>query len=89
MTDLKVARPIRVTDEKGRLVEGVAYRSTPYQDGYLLNMTSYRSYEKPVRIVAPEPIVQITNLFDGAPGRDFLELETLDPQLLYIEVVQE
>jgi hypothetical protein len=51
-------------------------------------MVSYRSHEKPVRIVAPEPIAQITNLFDGAPARDFLELETLDPQLLYIEMAK-
>jgi hypothetical protein len=88
MTDLDVARPIRVTDEKGRLVEGVAYRSTPYKDGYLLNMASYRTHEKPVRIVAPEPTVRITNLFDGTPARDFFELETLDPQLLYVEVAK-
>jgi len=88
MTDLNVARPIRVTDEKGRLVEGVSYRSTRYKNGYLLNMTSYRSHEKPVRIVAPEPIAQITNLFDGTRARDFFELEALDPQLLYIEVAK-
>ena len=80
--------PIRVTDEKGRLLNGVAYRSTPYKDGYLLNLVSYRLHENPVRIVAPEPIAEITNLFDGAPARDFFELETLDPHLLYIEVAE-
>ena len=52
-------------------------------------MVSYRPHEKPVRIVAPAPIAQIINLFDGTPARDFFELETLDPQLLYIDVAKQ
>lgn len=86
MTDLDVSRPVRVTDQKGRLIKGIAYRSIPWQDGYLLNMVSYRKHETPVRIVAPESVAEITNLFDGTSARDFFELDPLEPHLLYLQV---
>ena len=41
MVDLGVDRPLRVTDENKRVVTGVAYRSTRYKGGYLLNVVSY------------------------------------------------
>ncbi len=85
MADLDVERPIRLTDEKGVVVSGVEYRSVPYRDGYLLNLVNYRRHEVPARILAPQPIWQITNLFDGAPADAFLELAPLKPQLLYVE----
>jgi len=89
MVDLGVQRPIRITDEKGRVVGGVEYRSTPFKGGYLLNLVSYRRHEIPVRIVASKRIQQVTNLFDGSPTGDFLELVPLEPMLLHVETVAE
>jgi hypothetical protein len=85
MADVGVRRPIRVTDEKGRVVTGVEYRSTRYKEGYLLNMVSYARHELPVRLVAPEPIERVTNLFDGTEEADFFEVAPLEPLLLFIE----
>jgi len=89
MIDLGVQRPIRITDEKGRIVDGVEYRSIPFKGGYLLNLVSYRRHEIPVRIVASKRIRQITNLFDGSRTADFLELVPLRPTLLHVETVAE
>jgi len=88
MTDLKVSRPVRVTDEKGRLVPGVMYWSTRREDGYLVNVVSYRVHEIPVRIVAPERIERVTNLFDGTVVADFFELEPLQPLLLSVQTAR-
>ncbi len=88
MSDLGVDRPVRVTDEKGRLVPGVVYWSTRHNDGYLVNIVSYRTHEIPVRILVPEGIERMTNLFDGTTLPDFLELEPLQPLLLSVKVAK-
>ena len=77
MADLGVDRPLRITDENGRVVTGVEYRSTRYKEGYLLNLVNYGLHELPVRLVAPKRIARVTNLFDG----------TLEPRLLFVETV--
>jgi len=46
---------------------------------------SYRRHELPVRIVAPGRIEGLTNLFDGEPVGEFLELE---PLLLFIDATE-
>jgi hypothetical protein len=85
MHDLGVKRPIRVTDETGRVATGVEYRSTQYKKGYLLNLVNYGTHEIPVRLVGPERIDRITNLLDGERRTAFLELPPLEPLLLYVE----
>jgi hypothetical protein len=85
LADLDVSRPVRVTDEKGKIITGVEYRSVPHNGGYLLNIVNYRRHELPVRLVAPGRIARVTNLFDGNPAKDFFELEPLEPLLLFIE----
>ncbi len=85
LADLEVSRPLRVTDEKGQIITGIEYRSTPYKEGFLLNIVNYRRHELPVRIIAPGRITRVTNLFDGTPGSDFFELDPLDPLLLFVE----
>ena len=85
INDLKVTRPILLTEEHGIPTTGIEYRSTPYRDGYLLNLVNYRRHELPVRINTPHPAKKITNLFTNKPTDQFLELEPLQPLLLYIE----
>lgn len=85
MTDVGVDRPVRVTDEKGRPQLGILHWSVRHKGGYLINIVNYRSYEFPVRIVAPDPIERITNLFTGRRAPDFFELAPLEPFLLFVE----
>ncbi|MCP4645379.1 MAG: hypothetical protein GY851_33355, partial [bacterium] len=85
LSSLEVDRPVRVTDEKGRLAPGVMYWSTRRDGGYLVNVVNYRSYALPIRIAAPERIEKMTNLFDESAVPDFLELDPLEPLLLFLE----
>jgi len=64
------------------------YRSTRREDGCLVNVVSYRVHEVPVRIVAPERIERVTNLFDGTVVSDFFELEPLQPLLLLVQTAR-
>ncbi len=78
-----ISRPLRLLNEAGQSVWGVAYRTAPYQNGFVASLCNYTQKPLTVRLVNDkgQPI-QAVNLFTGERITGALTLEPLQPALL-------
>jgi hypothetical protein len=78
-----ISRPLRLLDETGQPVWGVAYRTAPYGDGFVASLCNYTPKPITVRLVNDknQPI-RAMNLFTGEQVQETLTLPPLEPVLL-------
>lgn len=79
-----VSRPLRLLKpDADQPAWGIAYRTAPYENGFLANLCNYTHQPITVRLVDPQgnPI-KATNLLDGSTVDGSLTLQPLEPVLL-------
>ncbi|MFN4032052.1 MAG: beta-galactosidase [Fimbriimonadales bacterium] len=79
----QIKRPLRLLGENGQPVWGVAYRTAPYENGFVANLCNYTRQPITVRLVnAENQPIKATNLITGEPVEETLTLPPLEPVLL-------
>ncbi len=79
-----MARPLRLLKpDVDQPAWGVAYRTAPYENGYLANLCNYTRQPLTVRLVDPQgnPI-KATNLLNGSTVDGSITLQPLEPVAL-------
>ncbi|MEN3001963.1 MAG: beta-galactosidase [Armatimonadota bacterium] len=83
LDEWNIARPLRLLDEQDQPAWGVAYRTAPYQNGFVASLCNYTQKPITVRLRNDkgQPI-RAVNLFTGERVSGQLTLQPLEPVLL-------
>ncbi len=78
-----INRPLRLLDSEGQPAWGIAYRSAPYQGGFIASLCNYTRKPITVRLVNDkEQPIRATSLLTGERIEGRLTLQPLEPVLI-------
>lgn len=80
-----VALPVQLLDADGNPTYGIEYFAAPFKDGWLINISNYRSAAVTVRLrIADRGIARGTELISGQTLGGTIKIPSLQPLLIFV-----